>query len=129
MARLCFLVAGFLSCACAWVACGGRTTDSSSSPIPSETDASSNGSQTESVIDAAFPIAPQDAIAEAAGRRSRGRCSTNADCPGGTCVELVPGGFRVCSTPPVAPQPCSDAGSSLDQCCGSCAAGTCTLVF
>lgn len=60
-----------------------------------------------------------------------GRCVTSKDCDGDPCVELVPGGFRVCSHPAAAPQTCTDGGESVwpDECCGSCpgAHSTCTL--
>jgi hypothetical protein len=61
------------------------------------------------------------------------RCSTNADCPGGTCERLSPGGVRVCASPPPAPQPCVDAGQQLpfsDACCPNdnrCGASRCVL--
>ena len=54
---------------------------------------------------------------------SPGDCATNDDCPGGQCVEIVPGGFRVCVTlPPEATQ--CDPSHTQDQCCTSadCAA-------
>ena len=63
---------------------------------------------------------------------STGDCAADFECgPNGKCVELVPGGFRVCGHPPPAPQLCNDAGGPFpifpDECCGTCATGTCTL--
>lgn len=45
-----------------------------------------------------------------------GDCHGDADCPGGVCVEVTPGGFRVCQTPPMKATVCS---SPLDQCCAA----------
>lgn len=45
-----------------------------------------------------------------------GECSTAADCPpDGQCVELIPGGYRVCQFPVVSATTCSHPG--LDDCC------------
>jgi len=60
-------------------------------------------------------------------KRSAGRCAKDADCPGGHCVELTVGGYRVCSYPPPAPEQCTNGPSPADECCGTCASGTCTL--
>jgi hypothetical protein len=57
-----------------------------------------------------------------------GECTTDGDCPGGTCVALVPGGYHVCLTPPVPATHCGAIGA--DECCdtGDCASGqTCYL--
>jgi hypothetical protein len=43
-----------------------------------------------------------------------GDCTYDIDCPGGACLEVTPGGFRVCQTPPMKATTC---GSDLDQCC------------
>ncbi len=87
-------------------------------------------------LDAAPPLdggtqvdaARADAGALDAGASALGDCRTNADCPGGTCVELVPGGYRVCQTPPTLATGC-DPARPEDQCCTSadCAAGICVL--
>lgn len=45
---------------------------------------------------------------------AHGDCASDGDCPGGACVELTPGGFRVCQTPPEKATIC---GSAFDQCC------------
>lgn len=45
---------------------------------------------------------------------AHGDCVSDVDCPGGACVELTPGGFRVCQTPPEKATLC---GSAFDQCC------------
>jgi hypothetical protein len=54
-----------------------------------------------------------------------GDCDSDDDCPGGTCVELTPGGFRVCATPPTEATMCT--GSGFDSCCttAECAEGIC----
>lgn len=76
--------------------------------------------------------APRDAgstTVDAGVKGSAGRCATDADCGvDGRCVELAPGGYRVCSHPPPPPEECTDAGSLPDECCGTCSGGTCTLV-
>jgi hypothetical protein len=43
-----------------------------------------------------------------------GDCATDAECPGGHCVAVTAGGFRVCQIPPA---PAAGCGSALDQCC------------
>ena len=46
-----------------------------------------------------------------------GDCSTNAQCPGSKCVEIFPGGFRVCAAVLVEATTCSQP--DFDECCGS----------
>lgn len=55
-----------------------------------------------------------------------GDCASDADCPGGHCVAVTPGGFRVCLIPPT---PAAACGSQLDQCCPDqpCAGGEACL--
>jgi hypothetical protein len=62
------------------------------------------------------------------GSTARGDCASTTDCPaGGMCIELVPGGYRVCQVPPVEATSC-EAGRS-DECCNGseCATGDCFL--
>jgi len=40
-----------------------------------------------------------------------GDCDTDGDCPGGTCVALTPGGFRVCKIPVVEATMCQNGGT------------------
>jgi hypothetical protein len=47
-----------------------------------------------------------------------GDCDTDADCPQSKCVEVTPGGFRVCLDPPPEATVCM---STEDQCCSSTA--------
>jgi hypothetical protein len=47
---------------------------------------------------------------------SSGECQADADCPGGTCVELTPGGYRVCR---VTPQPITSCAPGEMGCCNS----------
>lgn len=75
---------------------GGTTTSSSSSTTSSSTSASSSSGTGGS------------------GGSMNGDCHTDADCPDGKCVEITPGGFHVCQTPPVKTTTCA---SDLDQCC------------
>ena len=105
--------------------------------VPDETDpsteagASSSGGTSGSVVttvsDAAVP--PHDAgSADARANVRAGRCVKDGDCdPAGHCVELAPGGYRVCSYPPPAPEVCTNDPSGQDECCGTCAVGACTL--
>jgi hypothetical protein len=44
-----------------------------------------------------------------------GDCETDADCRQSKCVEVTPGGFRVCLNPP--PEATSCNMSTQDQCC------------
>jgi hypothetical protein len=46
-----------------------------------------------------------------------GDCQTDADCNGGQCVELTPGGYKVCAHIP--PQATACTPSPLDECCTS----------
>lgn len=46
-------------------------------------------------------------------------CATNADCNGGTCAELLPGGYKICLTPPPEATACNMGGPVMDQCCTS----------
>lgn len=68
-----------------------------------------------------------DAGPDAPGSSAMGDCRSDADCPEGTCVELTPGGYRVCRVTPVEATGC-DAGRA-DACCdsGDCAIGACYL--
>lgn len=118
---VCFFVLGIAAC--------GRIAD-----VPDATDPSTeagtpssggtSGSVTTTASDAAVP--PHDAGASTNVRA--GRCLKDGDCdPAGHCVELAPGGYRVCSYPPPAPEVCTNDPSSQDECCGTCAVGVCTL--
>jgi hypothetical protein len=51
------------------------------------------------------------------GGRNSGDCNTDADCSGGTCVELTPGGFRTCEHTPQEATTCMPP--DMDQCCDS----------
>ncbi|CAN92111.1 hypothetical protein predicted by Glimmer/Critica [Sorangium cellulosum So ce56] len=50
----------------------------------------------------------------AAGANS-GDCHTDANCPGSTCVDITPGGFRVCKTNYPPAETC--ARPDFDECC------------
>jgi hypothetical protein len=77
---------------------GGSSSSSASSATSASSSASSSSSS--SGGDGGAPIT--------------GDCHTDADCPGGACVPVTPGGFLVCQTPPVKATVC---GSTQDQCC------------
>ncbi|HEX7604338.1 MAG TPA: hypothetical protein VF316_22120, partial [Polyangiaceae bacterium] len=62
------------------------------------------------------------------GTVSGGDCATDADCNGGTCIELAPGGYKVCSKMPPEATMCQPPGPPvMDQCCTSsdCKVGKC----
>lgn len=44
-----------------------------------------------------------------------GDCTTDKDCPGSKCVEITPGGYRVCLVPPVEVTMCM----GMNGCCSS----------
>ncbi len=46
-----------------------------------------------------------------------GDCHSDAECAPGKCVELTPGGFRVCDVPPMEATACTHGAQ--DQCCTS----------
>ena len=94
---------------------GGSGGDGPSAATSTGTDATSTGSVGTS--------SGSEASTSTGSGGSPGDCATNDDCPGGQCVEIVPGGFRVCVTlPPEATQ--CDPSHTQDQCCTSadCAA-------
>jgi len=67
-------------------------------------------------------------LADGGGSGAMGDCDTDADCdPGMQCIELLPGGYRVCRGTPVEATEC-DAGE-FDDCCDSsdCKSGACYL--
>jgi hypothetical protein len=61
---------------------------------------------------------------DAGAGRAPGDCVTEADCGGAPCVEIVPGGFRVCAPLPAEATACDPARDS-DECCTS---ADCTAV-
>ena len=108
----------------------GRIAEVPDGPEPS-TDAgtSSGGASGIATSPSSDAAPPRDAgSADARAKRSAGRCAKDTDCsPNGRCVELAPGGYRVCSYPPPAPEACTNDPSHQDECCDTCAGGTCTL--
>jgi hypothetical protein len=48
--------------------------------------------------------------------KSPGDCATDADCPGGSCAPLTPGGYRVCLD---IPPPATSCSTPMDQCCSA----------
>ncbi|MFO0758439.1 MAG: hypothetical protein U0359_18245 [Byssovorax sp.] len=63
-----------------------------------------------------------------AGGGSTGDCAADADCPGGTCIPLTPGGYKVCAHIPDEAKTCTmPPGPVSDQCCSSadCSMGAC----
>lgn len=119
-------------------ACGGATLNATSTAdadagTRDDASSSSSGSSGSSSGSSGVVTTFVDAGTVTA-RRLHARCTTDGDCNGGRCVELSPGGVRVCAMPPPGPQACVDAGTPYpvaDQCCpgdGRCGAGRCELV-
>lgn len=70
--------------------------------------------------------APHDAgSADLLARKNSGDCDTDRDCAGGRCVELSPGGYRVCAQPVTEATSCPGRGP--DACCktADCTTGAC----
>ena len=59
--------------------------------------------------------ATSSSIGSGGATSSSGDCTVDADCPGGKCVPITPGGFRLCQTPPQKATVCDQPG--MDQCC------------
>lgn len=57
--------------------------------------------------------------------KNSGECDSDGDCSPGTCVELSPGGYRVCKDPVQEATACTTSG--IDECCTSseCTTGKC----
>lgn len=64
-----------------------------------------------------------------AGGGSPGDCQVPADCGGGQCAPLTPGGYNVCLQFPKEAPGCNPGGNPPDECCTSsdCAQGKCYL--
>lgn len=77
--------------------------------------------------DAGGPSADAGANIDGGPSTARGDCAVDADCPGGVCIELVPGGYRVCRVTPVPATGCEPGRP--DACCttADCISGTCFL--
>lgn len=78
------------------------------------TDGGTSDAGQDSAVDASAD-AGVDAAGDA-GRAAGDECSISAECPGGTCVALIPGGLRVCQTPPIEPATCDGV---FDECCAA----------
>jgi hypothetical protein len=64
------------------------------------------------------------------GGSSSGDCATDADCKGGTCAAVTPGGYKVCLNPPPEATMCNTPEPGvMDQCCKSadCMGSKCYL--
>jgi hypothetical protein len=64
------------------------------------------------------------------GGSSSGDCATDADCMGGTCASITPGGYKVCLNPPPEATACNTPEPGvMDQCCTSanCMGAKCYL--
>lgn len=92
---------------------GATSTSSSSSSTSTSTSASSSSSATSA---SSASSSTSTSAGGDAGLPLPGDCHADADCPGGACVPVTPGGFTVCQVPPVKATVCS---SPLDQCCAA----------
>ncbi len=59
--------------------------------------------------------------------KNSGDCDDDTDCAGGKCVELTPGGYRVCVSPVDEATACQNQSLGVDECCNSseCTTGKC----
>jgi hypothetical protein len=48
-----------------------------------------------------------------------GDCTSDAQCSGGTCAEITPGGYKVCLDPPPEATTCAAPQGGMDECCTS----------
>jgi hypothetical protein len=53
------------------------------------------------------------------GSGGSGDCSSDAQCNGGTCAPIVPGGWKICVNVPPEATKCQMMGGQPDQCCTS----------
>lgn len=58
---------------------------------------------------------------------THGDCATDADCSGGTCAAVTPGGYQICLSAPPEATGCTQDGPVPDECCASsdCVVGKC----
>lgn len=96
---------------------GGGLTSSSSGSSSSSSGASSSSASSSSGAGGAGGATSSSSSGDA-GSPAHGDCLVDADCPGGACVEVTAGGFRVCATPPEKATLCAST-LGLDQCCDS----------
>jgi len=61
------------------------------------------------------------------GSVNSGDCDDSSDCGGEDCIELAPGGFRICASSPPEATECVSQPPMDDECCttADCAAGAC----
>lgn len=78
-------------------------------------------------VDGGILVCTGGCYAEVPGGPNSGDCTTSAECNGGTCVELTPGGYRVCVNPVSEATACQNPQNEFDECCKSsdCASGKC----
>lgn len=88
---------------------GGHTSGTSSSSGSTVTTSSSSGSTTASSSGSSWTI-------------PHGDCQTDADCSGGTCTPITPGGYQVCVSTVTEAMGCQ--GGGFAQCCTSADCGT-----
>lgn len=101
------------------------------SPPPAPTDASIDSGRDRDLAASADLFTRADLAADLATprdllpARNSGDCNDDRDCAGGLCVELSPGGFRVCKQPVPEATACSSPRPGFDECCktAECAAG------
>ncbi|MEM9073207.1 MAG: hypothetical protein AAGE52_32180 [Myxococcota bacterium] len=92
-----------------------------------DTGAEDAGSEDAGSEDAGSDGAAEDGgAADAGDGTTSGECTTSADCRGAECVELIPGGYRVCQDPDPEATSCVGGGFG-DMCCNTseCAEGLC----
>ena len=98
---------------------GGAGASQSSGSSGNTGGTSSNGTSSE---------ATGTSVSGTGGGPPSGDCATDADCPNGKCIELAPGGYKVCASLPMEATMCSSTEPTFpDECCTSadCRAGAC----
>ena len=101
----------------------GSTTDVSGSTTGSNTSTSTGTTSTAATGTSSTSTTSSQSSTSSGMTKNFGDCNTDADCtPNGHCIEVAPGGFRLCEFPVTEATMCS---SAQDQCCTSatCMAG------
>ena len=100
-----------------WIGCGGDVVSGAGGSGSSTGTDSASTAGTGGVSTATGTGATSGTSSTGTGSSSQsGDCATDADCPGSKCVEVTPGGFKVCVNPPKEVMSCQ---SGEGGCCSS----------
>ena len=120
------LALGLVACGGNVVAGTGSSSTGGSSGVSSSTSGSSSGGSTgssstsgggSSATSTTSASSSSTSTTSSSGSTLEGDCTSDSDCPGGTCVPLTPGGWSVCATPQ--PEATTCAPLPGNQCCKS----------